>query len=55
MDRLMQAAQRLREAIQAMATQPAGPHRNKAIKEANEALLETQQVMVTLLPALTSR
>jgi hypothetical protein len=42
---LQRAAQRLRDAIQALADQPAGPRRNDAIKQAHEALLETQQAM----------
>jgi hypothetical protein len=52
MDRLMQAAQKLRESVQAMAQQPAGEGRNKAADEAREALLETQQAMVMLPPDL---
>ena len=50
MRRLKEAAQRLREAVQAMAAEPAGPRRNAAIKQANEALFETQQTMVSILP-----
>ena len=45
MERLFQAAQRLREAVQAMAQQPPGEHRNRAMDTAREALLETQQAM----------
>ena len=45
MERLFQAAQRLREAVQAMAQQPAGEQRNRAMAAAREALLETQQAM----------
>ena len=48
MDRLQQAAQKLRESVQAMAQQPAGDRRNAAIREAREALGETQQAMIDL-------
>jgi sporulation protein YlmC with PRC-barrel domain len=48
MKRLQDAAQKLREAIQAMAQQPAGDRRNQAIKEAHQALNETNQAMVQL-------
>jgi hypothetical protein len=50
--RLQQAAQKLRESIQNMAQQPAGPRRNQALDEAREALLETQSAMVALPPEL---
>ena len=49
MRRLEQAAQQLREAVQAMAQQPAGAQRNEAARMAREALRETQQAMVDLL------
>ena len=52
MERLQQAAQKLRESVQAMAQQPAGERRNKAAEEAREALLETQQAMLMLPPGL---
>ena len=52
MARLQEAAQRLRDAVQAMAQQPAGPQRNQAIKQANQALFDTQQAMVQLPPEL---
>lgn len=52
MERLQQAAQKLREAVQAMAQQPAGERRNRAAEQARAALLETQQAMVTLPPEL---
>jgi hypothetical protein len=52
MERLRQAAQKLRESVQAMAQQPAGERRNQAAREAREALLETQQAMVMLPPDL---
>lgn len=52
MERLTKAAQNLREAVQAMATQPAGQRRNEAMRQANDALLETQQAMVQLPPEL---
>lgn len=45
MKELQLAADRLCGAIQAMADQPAGPRRNDAIKQAHEALLQTQQAM----------
>jgi sporulation protein YlmC with PRC-barrel domain len=48
MERLFQAAQRLRESVQAMAQQPAGERRNQAMAQAREALLHTQQAMVSL-------
>ena len=50
MVRLQQAAQKLRESIQAMAQQPAGERRNAAVREAHEALLETQVAMIELPP-----
>lgn len=43
--KLMAAADTLRDAIQEMAAQPAGPRRNQAIRDANRALLETQGAM----------
>lgn len=52
MVKLQQAAQKLREAVQAMAQQPAGPQRNAAMDEAREALLETQRSMIDLPPEL---
>lgn len=52
MERLFQAAQRLRESVQAMAQQPAGERRNQAIAQAREALLSTHQAMVQLPPDL---
>jgi hypothetical protein len=45
MERLFQAAQRLREAVQALAQQPPGDQRNRAMAAAREALLETQTAM----------
>ncbi|MBC5785439.1 hypothetical protein H8N03_21000 [Ramlibacter sp. USB13] len=42
---LMAAADALRESIQAMAQQPAGPRRDQAIRNANRALLQTQVAM----------
>lgn len=48
MDKLKQAAQRLRDSAHAMATQPAGERRNEAIDQVNEALLEVNQAMVQL-------
>jgi hypothetical protein len=52
MERLFQAAQRLRESIQAMAQQPSGERRDRAMAQAREALLGTQQAMVQLPPEL---
>jgi len=52
MNRLTAAADRLREAVQDMATQPAGERRNYAISQANEALLEVKQAMTSLPPEL---
>ena len=43
---LMQSADSLRHSIQEMAQQPAGERRNRAIAQANEALLDTQAAMV---------
>jgi hypothetical protein len=54
MSRLQEAAQRLRESIQAMAQQPAGPGREKAIEQAHQALYDTQSAMIQLPPALRS-
>jgi hypothetical protein len=48
MKELQLAADRLRDSIQAMADQPAGPRRNDAIKQANEALIETQGAMASV-------
>jgi sporulation protein YlmC with PRC-barrel domain len=48
MERLFQSAQRLREAVQAMAQQPAGERRNQAMAQAREALRHTQQAMLQL-------
>lgn len=46
-DKLMQAADSLRFAIQEMATKPAGEARNRAIETANRALLDTQMAMAS--------
>lgn len=48
MERLRQAADKLRQSIQEMADQPAGPRRNYAIDQAQEALIDTQRAMVRL-------
>ena len=48
MNELKASAQRLRNAAQDMAQQPAGTRRNDAIREANEALAEVKQAMVSL-------
>lgn len=55
MDRLRIAAQNLREAMQAMAQQPASDRRNRAMESARDALLETQQSMVQLPSELRTR
>lgn len=52
MQKLQQSAQHLRESIQALADQPPGPDRERAIANAHEALLETQRAMVALPPEL---
>lgn len=52
MERLQQAAQKLREAVQAMAQEPAGERRNRAIAQAQEGLLETHRAMMALPPEL---
>ncbi len=55
MDRLLIAAQSLREAAQALARQPAGSDRNRAIEQVNDALLMTQQAMLQLPAELRTR
>lgn len=52
MNKLLQAAQDLRESIQAMAQMPAGPQRERALSQSREALLETQRAMLELPPEL---
>jgi hypothetical protein len=52
MRKLRNSAQHLREAIQAMAQKPPGPERDRAIAEANQALLTTQRAMLDLPPQL---
>ena len=54
MSRLQEAAQRLRESIQAMAQQPPGAGRDKAIDQAHQALYDTQSAMIQLPPELRS-
>lgn len=44
---LMKAADSLRESIQAMAQQPVGEGRNRAIEQARQALWDTQQAMIS--------
>ncbi|MBL0419115.1 hypothetical protein JI739_02025 [Ramlibacter sp. AW1] len=51
--KMMKAADALRESVQAMAQRPAGSEREKAIRAANEALLETQSAMVSAYSATT--
>jgi hypothetical protein len=53
MERLQQAAQQLREAVQAMAQRPAGAQRNEAIETANQALYDAREAMI-LLPLRVS-
>jgi hypothetical protein len=53
MQELQRAADRLRGAIQAMAQRPAGASRNEAIKQAHDALFETQQAMA-MVPGVPS-
>jgi hypothetical protein len=45
MKELQLASDRLHQAIQAMAQRPAGPERNDAIKQAHQALFQTQQAL----------
>lgn len=52
MKQLLDAAQRLRDAIHVMASLPAGKARSGAMQEANKALLDTQQAMTNLPPDL---
>lgn len=54
MEQLQRAAQRLRESIQSLAQQPAGPKREDAMKLAREALWDAQQAMIRLPPELRS-
>jgi hypothetical protein len=54
MQRLQEAADRLRQSIQALAQKPPGPDRERAIAEAHDALLGTQQAMMALPPELRS-
>jgi phage baseplate assembly protein W len=49
--RLMAAADTLRDSIHSMATEPAGPRRNQAIRDADRALLDTQVAMATAYDA----
>lgn len=55
MEWLLMATQSLREAIQAMAQQPPSPERNRAIAQAQDAILETQEAMLLLPPELRTR
>jgi hypothetical protein len=48
MRRLLEAAQKLRDAANAMAMLPPGRDRDRAIQQTNEALLETQKAMFAL-------
>jgi hypothetical protein len=56
MRELQLAADRLRDAIQKMAQHPAGSRRNEAIKQAHQALFETQHAMAWVpgYPAMAS-
>lgn len=51
-EELQLAAQRMRDAIDAMAKAPAGAQRNQAIKDANRALMEVNIAMTNLPPDL---
>lgn len=55
MQKLRQSAQHLRESIQAIASKPAGPQREQAIRNAHEALFDTQRAMVSLPPELRTK
>ena len=50
MNRLTAPADRLREAVQAMATQPAGDRRNIVIAATDAALRDTEQTTISLPP-----
>ena len=50
MQQLQQAAQKLRESIQALAQKKPGPDRDGAIAQAQQALLETHRAMIALPP-----
>lgn len=54
MQRLQTAADRLRQSIQALAQKPPGPERERAIANAHDALLRTQQAMMALPPDMRS-
>lgn len=54
MQRLQEAADRLRQSIQALAQKPPGAERERAIASAHDALLRTQQAMMALPPELRS-
>lgn len=54
-NQLQLAAQRLRDAAQKAAQLPAGGDRNYAIRQANSALLEVKQAMISLPPELRSK
>lgn len=53
--KLMQSADTLRDSIHAMASEPAGPRRNRAIRDANRALVDTQVAMATAYDATALR
>lgn len=50
MQRLTEAADRLRQSIQALAQKPPGADREQAISSAHDALMRTQQAMMALPP-----
>jgi hypothetical protein len=52
MERLQQAAQKLRESVQAMAQREPSARRDRAARKAREALLETQEAMADLPASL---
>lgn len=54
MQRLQEASDRLRQSIQSLAQKPPGEQRDRAIAETHEALMRTQQAMMSLPPELRS-
>lgn len=55
MDKLLGAAHQLREALQAMAQQPGNAQRDQAMREARQALYDTQQAMIRVPAAPPGR
>lgn len=54
MQRLQDAADRLRQSIQTLAQKSPGPERERAMNEAHDALMRTQQAMMALPPEMRS-